>query len=375
MLVKVKDDATDFPSYTTNATALIDSCFSKYESIELLTDGLRVGEKTSNAGTVFCYTGVLNRFFFISKGKTAQWSAHAPFYEMYEEFSPTTTATGDEITDFFSEMKAGNYYGIVHDCQSVSQMEHYFSMSGKAGTDEKAMSALVFYIPDDRSTTPKDSTDGNTYNIRNYDHQPQVGLYTIDLFAEVEPSDTYDVDSTYTITLDWRSSLEKMVNNDVNQTYIVYEVTFDSIGNRIYTPVDTVYNSTECQLTKPQTLASQTFTYVVMGFDFMTLYRQRYESDFIIHEEKNYYRNWLYPTNLAENTGMTMRQLKKEWPNQTASYTLWRDNLGVAKLEVKAIGKKVYYRIRYYNDTQVTTGVNDITMPNDKYLTMPNTND
>jgi hypothetical protein len=70
---------------------------------------------------------------------------------------------------------------------------------------------------------------------------------------------------------------------------------------------------------------------------------------------------------------MTMEQLKKEWPNQTASYTLWRDNLGVAKLEVKGIGDKVYYRIRYYKGTQDTTGVNDIEIPNG-YQTIPNNN-
>ena len=102
----------------------------------------------------------------------------------------------------------------------------------------------------------------------------------------------------------------------------------------------------------------------------MVLYRERYESDFVINEQKNYYRNYLYPTNLAPGTGMTMGQLKQEWPDQTASYTLWRDNTGVAVLEVRGIGNKVYYRIRYYDDTQVKTGPNNINVPN--YQTMPN---
>ena len=68
---------------------------------------------------------------------------------------------------------------------------------------------------------------------------------------------------------------------------------------------------------------------------------------------------------------MTLGQLKQEWPNQTASYTLWRDNTGVAKLEVRGIGNKVYYRIRYYDATQDTTNVNDIAIPNG-YQKMPN---
>ena len=111
-------------------------------------------------------------------------------------------------------------------------------------------------------------------------------------------------------------------------------------------------------------------------FDFMVLYRERYESDFVIHEQKNYYRNYLYPTNLAAGTGMTMGQLKQEWPDQTASYTLWRDNLGVAKLEIRGIGNKVYYRIRYYENTQVTTGPNapDNTEMHYNYVEIPNEN-
>ena len=410
LLVKVKSDATGVPSTTSTATGLIDSCFSKFESIELLTDGLRVGENTSNAGTVFSYTGMLNRFFFISKGKTAQFSSYAPFYNMYEEFSPTTTDQGAEITDFYVEMVGGNSYPIIHDCASVSYLEHYFSMSGKTGTEEKSLSSLVFYIPDDRSTSPRDSTDGNSYVFRDYDHQPQVGLYTIHLAAETAPIAGYSEENRkYDVFLDWTSSLNKMVNNTVPQTYIIYKVTFDEHGNRVYTYLDEVEDITTYSYQEDQLQTSQTFTYVILGyptnatnkpvinadgtvesgqfyaysnlddvqipgwFDFMVLYRERYESDFVIPEEKNYYRNYLYPTNLTPGTGMTMEQLKKEWPNQTASYTLWRDNRGIAKLEVRAIGNKVYYRIRYYEGSQVTTSPNDIEMPY-PYVEIPNDN-
>ncbi len=275
------------------------------------------------------------------------------------------------------------------------------------------MSSLVFYIPDDRGRSPYDSippgeTTSHTYHSRNYEHKPQVGLYTIRLAAETEPSASYATDSTYTVYLDWTSSLNTMVNNTVDQTYIIYKVTFDDHGNRVYTYLATVQDETSYEYTEEQKQYSQTFTYVILGyptgatnkpilsssgdvqegggnfftysniddvqipgwFDFMVLYRERYESDFVINEQKNYYRNYLYPTNLAPGTGMTMGQLKQEWPNQTASYTLWRDNTGVAVLEVRGIGNKVYYRIRYYDDTQVKTGPNNITVPN--YQTIPN---
>ena len=367
--------------------------FTKYfQSIELLTDGLRVGENDTTSGTVFAYTGVLNRFYFIGKGKTASYDSegsgfsainYGPFYTMYEEFSPTTTAVGDQTLDFYTDMHGGAYYPVKHDCATVLGYQHYFSMYGKDTTVYKSVSPMVLYIPDLRSK------DGS----RNYEegHQPQVGLYTIDLSAESEPvADYSDPDNrNYIVYLDWTSSLNQMVNNTVDQTYIIYTVTYDTNNKPIYTPLDTVYNVTTYDYIVPQQQTSQQIEYVIMGyptnatnnpevqqggifftysnpddvqipgwFDFMILYRERYESDFVIKEEKNYYRNYLYPTNLAPGTGMTMEQLKKEWPNQTASYTLWRDNLGIAKLEVRAIGDKVYYRIRYYKDTQVTTGPN-----------------
>ena len=392
-----------FTHYTSELLDVFDNYFAGFE---LLTDGLRVGGNSETAGTVFAYQGVLNRFFFIGKGKTATrqstsytttgFAILGPFYEMYEEFSPTTVDAGVETADFYQKMwNDGEYYPVVHDCATVLGYQHFFSMYGKDTTVYKSVSPIVLYIPDQRSLA----------NYRTYEegHQPQVGLYRAFLTAETEPAANYSDDyQYYTVTLDWTSTLNDMVNNTVNQTYEIYKVTFDEQGNRVYTPLTTLVNpeSLTYSYDEPQTLASQQITYVVLAypttatnnypnhgvfytysnlddvqipglFDFMVLYRERYESDFIIKEEKNYYRNYLYPTNLAHGTGMTMGQLKKEWPNQTASYTLWRDNTGVAVLEVKAIGNKVYYRIQYYDDTQTTTGVNNIEIPNG-YQTISN---
>ena len=402
-LVKVEDykgqmtTAKTSTYKTQDLVEMFDTCFS---SIELLTDGLRVGEGTDAAGTVFAYTGVLNRFFFIGKGKTATYKSDfssgfsaldtGPFYVMYEEFSPTTTEAGDQTQDFYTDMHGGKYYPVKHDCATVLGFEHFFSMYGKDTTVYKSVSPMVLYIPDLRSGTGRDYEEG---------HKPQVGLYTIELSAETEPvADYSDPDNrNYIVYLDWTSTLNSMVNNTVPQTYIIYTVTYDENNNPIYTPLDTVYDQTTYEYIVPQLQTSQQIHYIIMGyptnatnnpenqdggiffvysnpddvqipgwFDFMILYRERYESDFVIQEEMNYYRNYLYPTNLAPGTGMTMEQLKKEWPNQTASYTLWRDNLGVAKLEVRGIGDKVYYRIRYYQDTQVTTGPNAPGVANDK---------
>lgn len=423
-LLKLKDDFKDVELDENNpdpywaewnkrasqytAQELINTFDEYYNSVELLTDGLRVGENPGDttSGTVFAYQGVLNRFYLIGKGKTATRSnkydfgafgTSGPFYAMYEEFSPTSQNAGDQTTDLYQRMwNDGEYYPVKHDCQTVLGMSHYFSMYGKDTTVYKSVSPIVFYIPDLRS-----QVDTRDYEVG---HQPQVGLYRAFLTAETEPATTYAQDSMYTVTLDWSSTLNDMVNNTVDQTYIIYTVEFDSLGNRVYHPLDTLVNPTDLTYSYnvKQTLGSQQITYVIMAFptdatnnpvnqqggifytysnvddvqipglfDFMVLYRERYESDFIINEEQNYYRNYLYPTNLSHGTGMTMEQLKKEWPNQTASYTLWRDNTGVAVLEVKAIGKKVYYRIRYYDETQNTTGVNNIEIPNG-YQTISN---
>ena len=421
-LVKVKDyeGTLSTSMMTTTTTSELINLFDNYiDGVELLTDGLRVGEDTETAGTVFAYTGVLNRFYFIGKGKTATHRSTStaydgaatmgPFYEMFEEFSPTTVDVGAQTQDFYTDMHGGAYYPVQHDCATVLGYEHFFSMYGHDTTVYKSVSPMVLYIPDLRSISRESGW------ARNYEegHQPQVGLYTIKLTAEAEPSPTYAQDSTYTVHLDWTSSLNQMVNNTVDQTYIIYTVTYDANNNPVYTPLDTVYNVTSYQYPVKQEQTSQQINYVILGyptdatnnpevqpggifftysdpddiqipgwFDFMVLYRERYESDFVIQEQMNYYRNYLYPTNLAAGTGMTMEQLKKEWPNQTASYTLWRDNTGIAKLEVRAIGNKVYYRIRYYDDTQVTTGPNTNGNETDKnsgnakmpfkYLEMPN---
>ena len=371
----------------------ITTYFKNYvQSIELLTDGMRVSEGTESSGTVFAYTGVLDKFYFISKGKMAYLSSlessynadRAPFYSMYEEFSPYLPTESTNQTDLYAEMRAGEYYPIQHDCQGVIWRDHYFSMEGKDQIAPKSVAPIILYIPDYR---------GREETWRNYDeiHQPQVGLYTINLAAETEPAEDYNAEKPeYTVYLDWTSSLSQMVKQDVDQTYYIYKVTYDDNGTPIYEKIGEVENQTTWHYNEPQLQTSQTFTYVIMGFptdatnnpvnqpnggifwvysnlddvqipglfDFMVLYRERYESDFVIKEEKNYYRNYLYPTNLAAGTGMTMGQLKQEWPDQTASYTLWRSNEGVAKLEVRGIGNKVYYRIRYIKNTQVTTGPN-----------------
>ena len=388
MLVKVKSDATDFPYTTSTATGLIDSCFSKYESIEMLTDGMRVNEGTDAAGTVFAYTGVLNRFFYISKGKTALFTEYAPFYLMYEEFSPTTTDQGAEIKDFYEKMRQGDTYNIIHDCESVSYREHYFSMSGKDGTAENLVNSLVLYIPDDRSKSP--TSDG--YVSRDYDDQPTVGMYIIDLYAEIEPSTTPDY---YTVTVEWFDNLDKITHTqNIPQTYYLYQITYNEQTQKndtiCVTPNGTDQTTWTCDYpvgdptaydihyfvigvptaaTNPDTFfaKSNTDDVTVPGkTDFVGLQWVRYESDYVTddgeNQEVNYYRNWLAPHAIstqsnqagisAGNVGTTGRTL-----------TLYREDEPIIDLELVMNGNKAYYRIKYRdrNNQQVEPGYNEFT--------------
>lgn len=410
LLVKLKDEvnyaSTQAPEYTFSSTDLYNYFNTYIDEMQLLTDGLRVGQNVNgqlvDGGTLFSYSGTLNRFYFIGKGKMAtigadeseyyddgdRYADRAPFYCMYEEFSPTEQDNTTGIDDFYAKMVAGESYHIKHDCMSVNYMEHFFSMSGKDGTDPKSVSNLVFYIPDYRGT------DSTGIAWRNYDinNQPRVGLYTIRLQAEAERAANYDKENPeYTVTVTWQSNLASIVDNQVPQTYELYEVVYDENGNIVKrTLLTTTQDITSYTYNVPQRNESYTITYQVKGyptnatnkdtffawsnfddvvipglFDFLLLKRDHYESDFVISQLTNYYRNYIYPTNLAPNTGMTIEQLKQDWPeDQTAKYILYRDSQGVAQLWVRAIGKKVYYKITYIPGTQDTTGPNDININN-----------
>ena len=196
-LVKVKDfdisNVAPQSTFTWNSTMSLYDFFNTYiDEVQLLTDGTRLNEGTEDSGTMFAYSGELGRFYFIGKGKNYLWGnydtgnsqycleACAPTYQMYEEFSPTTTDEGDETTDFYSKLLYGNSYNVIHDCRAMNNFQHFFSMSGKGGTEHRSMTNLVFWIPDNRGAAED----------RNYDEEylPHVGLYTILLEAEAEPA-------------------------------------------------------------------------------------------------------------------------------------------------------------------------------------------
>ena len=277
LMVSVKEELNlrqndNYGSYEfPNAAALTSYIGDNIASVQLLTDGLRIGEGM-RAGTAFNISGNYNRFFMLGKGQARQktqwvldqqggwfnediYGERVPFKSMFEEFSPTSGAEGAEITDFYGKMIEGDIYSVVHDCASVLQTEHYFSMAGKNGHDSKSLTGLNIFIPDYRLLYWEDvvrynnqnhTVDGRMMNpysdingrqcrsshsyfevgFAQYhpDYAPLVGIYNIKLAAEAQPADE---ENTYNVVLDWTSSLNNMANGVVPQTYTVYIVLTD----------------------------------------------------------------------------------------------------------------------------------------------------
>ena len=286
------------------------------EYVRLLTDGLRIGQG-QGTGTVFNADGRLNRFFFLGKGQARkkaprvqafidqggniifqQFTANnqsyttvnyqdwfgedVPFEEMYEQFSPTSTTVSDEsqTKDLFDKLREGNVYDVQHDCGSVTQAEHEFSLAGKDGTEHFPFSGLNFFVPDYRLlfwtttfegytvdgrdnipyerantnyTQPEGShgtyfdgvSDGSAYTrptwysawsayyaVYNKTYAPKVGIYRITLDAVATQVGTSHAagNLNYNVTLTWVSSLNEMSGSIVPQTYTMYII--DENGNR-----------------------------------------------------------------------------------------------------------------------------------------------
>ncbi len=373
---------------------LINWMGNNIDSIQLLTDGLRIGKGSDySIGTVFNCEGTYNKFFFLGKGQARQKADvvrsseiyqqckkgdAVPFLEMFEQFSPTTIASGDEITNFYSLMNEGNVYPVVHDCRSVIRLQHQFSMSGNEGTTAYAMTGMNFFIPDYRlkywtgTYTMNDvdynvdgriidpylteSTSGDPslnkslgfrnptnysrwYAQYNQDYAPRVGLYKITLEAVATPVD-YDYNEgnrNYAVTLTWVSSLNEMTGHEVPQIYTVYY--WDPVtGEKKYVEAigitDGKTGLTTITYLVEQFATSYKLDYIVEGTpndgnehpqwvavsnidgvvipgwnDFVGLKLDHHESDFVVDDMANWYRNFLVVVNEDVANGLTIDQI------------------------------------------------------------------
>ena len=338
LMVSVYDDATpatenpSYGCYYSSKQDYVNYIAQRIKSVQLLTDGLRIGSaEEHNSGTVFNCSGTYNKFFIISKGQAREksdWTKSQmgsgygsypwytgevfPFQTMYEQFSPTTGDKGSEITDFYTEMQDGHVYSVVHDCASVIQEKHQFSMSGNNGTQNYAMSGLNFFIPDYRLLYWNDtnyyipgtsdgpySVDGRDMNAYQYgdangktngtfitssnrslwacyfaqynpEHAPKVGIYKITLEANAKKAAGYDAEDPnnrfYDVTLNWVSSLNELSGEMVPQTYEIYIVHYNEDGTETQELLATVTDETTYTYQVLQTEESQTITYIIKGY-------------------------------------------------------------------------------------------------------------
>ena len=361
-------DIIDDHTAVTTREKLIQYISNNVASIELLTNGMRIGSG-DNVGTVFNISGNYNRFYILSKGKLYN-RAYAPFSYMFEELSPTTTSTSSPIDDFYAKMVAGAMYPVIHDCTTVIPQRHYFSMTGQNGTEDKSMTGLCIFIPDYRGRS------GNqNYNTN---HQPQVGLYNIKLTAAAELGSN---ENTCDVTLNWTSSLDQMAKETVPQSYTIYVVLTDEFGNETYQQLAVTPNptgETTLTYTVPRTQNSYTINYIISGTpsdenysnfftwsntasvvipglsanETMTLYLNHYESDYVANEESNYYRNLFNVKNENIVYGLTP-DMVRAGHNKFDIYRYDNGNVEigtvVAHITLSTSGNTVNYNISYDN--------------------------
>jgi len=421
LMVSVKEQLSlrtndNYGSYEfPNTNSLVNYIGNNVASVQLLTDGLRIGEGM-RAGTTFNISGTYNRFFMLGKGQARQktqwvidqqnswfgsdvYGERVPFKDMFEQFSPTDGLPYSQITDFYVKMVGGDAYPVVHDCASVIQNEHYFSMAGKNGHESKSLTGLNIFIPDyrllywetydedgnhvaGRMMNPYRDLNGRSIRSHSYfevdyaqynpEYAPQVGIYTIVLNGKAEEGTE---EHTYNVVLDWTSSLNDMAHGTVPQNYTVYVVLTDEDGNETLEEI-TVTGETTYTYQVPQNEHSYTLTYIVYGvpadgehdafvawsnqasvvipgwYDFLSLVLNHYESDYVAVEELNYYRNFLNLKNEDALNALTPARVQ----GGENSFTLYRMDAAdlnvmvpVAELQLNVASNGVNYTVTYDN--------------------------
>lgn len=295
LLVAVKNSFTPnlnnprYASSITNYRDLVNYIGSSIDFVQLLTDGMRVGSD-KNAGTLFPVQGSFNRFFFLGKGQARKQKRAdrmmPPFLNMFEQFSPTDGNTGDDtqdLTDFYDKMVKGETYPVMHDCNSVLEAAHFFSMSGRKGTTSYDMTGLNLFVPDyrllwwgktyenrfgdiigytDKRDMNKSTSDAYAqYGYYNTDHTPWTFLYTIKLRAQADQEGA-QTDHKYKVTLNWTSSIDELAGEKIDQVYDLYRVV-DGVVE--LTPIATGLTTTTWSEIVDQRTSGYSLDYVIKG--------------------------------------------------------------------------------------------------------------
>lgn len=281
-LVKMKDDYTynssdHKPALGTASTwdtslkygvttSLYNSIASEIESVRLLTNAVRVNDTDSkddhNSGTLYSVDEPnMNRFYFIAKG-TPRQSVKMPTKPLFEEFSPISSLTDGWNSNFYNELMEGKIYTMMHDCSSVPEQAHAFSMHGLSpdashDADHRDIEGVCLWVPDyrmeyweydkgafanynpaSREGFGRDlfklygSDNKAVYRVIRYfnynpQHAPSLALYTCKLAASAQPySGTSQYEHPYNVKLDWSTTVSRIVGseNAIPEDFDVYLV-------------------------------------------------------------------------------------------------------------------------------------------------------
>lgn len=281
-LVKMKDDYTynssdHKPALGTASTwdtslkygvttSLYNSIASEIESVRLLTNAVRVNDPDSkadhNSGTLYSVDEPnMNRFYFIAKG-TPRQSVKMPTKPLFEEFSPISSLTDGWNSNFYNELMEGKIYTMMHDCSSVPEQAHAFSMHGLSpdashDADHRDIEGVCLWVPDYRmeyweydkgaySNYNPASREGfgrdlfKSYGVDNHSvwrviryfnynpqHAPSLALYTCKLAASAQPySGTSQYEHPYNVNLDWSTTVSRIAGSNyaIPEDFDVYLV-------------------------------------------------------------------------------------------------------------------------------------------------------
>lgn len=288
-----------------------------FKSVRVLTSSKRIGAGETG-GTLFkidCDN--MNRFFLLGKGRLRTYYSDnvkmtdgngnsyqvvdndavtkAPFYRMFEEFSPNVASAGTSAeTDIYQKLVNMENYSVLHDCVSVPTIDghHEFNLYGLESTSDDCQDVrdMMLFIPERRMTqwsdaslaageNKRDKSEDDRYVNYYINNAPKLGLFVIrqnDIIPEKK-----DGEDVYTLHLSWNSNLLDFLPGE-DGMYTLYRVDYVD-GVRTYIPVATNLdpNTFTYDLDWPMAENGQQLTFVIQGQDkekFLTLQYSNEES-------------------------------------------------------------------------------------------------
>lgn len=314
LLVEMKDGANSTTvSRTISSSNTLVNIFDKmFKSVRVITNSKKV-TKNGVEGTLFKIDcDKMNRFFFLGKGRlrlqgendadggllgrsnyyidkdnqttstgsiTNVANDGAPFFEMFEQFSPVSLIEGTESNDVYQELINMQSYPVEHDCVYIpwapaqttgGEAGHEFNMYGKSSISDDCQDVrdLMFFVPDQRMKAWASRDRGANDKFVNYyeegGYAPTMGMYVIKQNPITGEQKTYEGnDDNYELHLTWDSNLTDFVPSDKG-VYYIYQVN----ENGSYTKVgETNAQTKELYVNVAMQDHGQQVTYVIQGQD------------------------------------------------------------------------------------------------------------